>query len=67
MTREVSNDELAAALAAVEDEQGVDQRLASVTASMSAEERRQAQESVRRWIAAARRSREAERADSDDL
>lgn len=65
MPREVSNEELAAILAAAEDRDGVDRRLASATASMTAQERRQAEESIRRWMAAAKRSREAERAKSD--
>ena len=65
MPREVSNEELASALAAAQDEAGVDQRLASATASMSADERQRAEENIRRWMAAAQRSREGERAKSD--
>ena len=65
MSRDVSNEELASALAAAEDEAGVDQRLASATASMSAEERQRAEEGIRRWMAAAQRSRGGARAKSD--
>jgi hypothetical protein len=59
---EVTDDELAAALKAAEDENGVDQRLAQATAAMTPEQRRRSEESIRRWIEAARRGREAERA-----
>ena len=42
MPRDVSNEELAAALEAAPDEDGVDQRLAAQMASMSVEERQRA-------------------------
>ena len=63
----VTDEELTAALAAAEDEDGVDQRLAAMTAAMTDEEREQAQASVQRWIDAARRSRENERAAPDNV
>jgi len=63
----VTGEELAAALAAAEDEDGVDQRLAAMTAAMTDEEREQPQASVQRWIDAARRSRENERAAPDNV
>ena len=56
---EVSDDELAAALRAAEDEDGVDRRLALATAAMTPEQRRKSEESIRRWIEAARRTRVA--------
>jgi hypothetical protein len=59
---EVTDEELAAALRAAEDEDGVDQRLVRATAAMTPEQRRQSEESIRRWIQAARLNREAERA-----
>jgi hypothetical protein len=62
---EVSDDELAAALKASEDEDGVDQRLAQATAAMTPEQRRKSEDSIRRWIEAARRTREATRAEPD--
>jgi hypothetical protein len=62
---EVSDDELAAALRAAEDEDGVDRRLAQATAAMTPEQRRKSEESIRRWVEAARRSREATRAEPD--
>lgn len=53
---EISNEELAAALAANFDEDGEDRSLAEWTAQMTPEERRQADESVRRFAEAAQRS-----------
>jgi hypothetical protein len=61
--REITDEELAAALRAAEDEQGVDQRLVRATAAMTAEQRRQSEENLRRWIEAARCGREATRAE----
>ena len=63
---EVTDEELAAALKAAEDESGIDQRVARATAAMTPEQRRQSEESVRRWIEAARRVGEAERAERTD-
>jgi hypothetical protein len=63
---EVTDEELAAALRAAENENGVDQRLAQSTTAMTPEQRRQSEESIRRWIEAARRGREAERAADRD-
>lgn len=64
---EVSDDELAAALRAAEDEDGVDRRLALATAAMTPEQRRKSEESIRRWIEAARRTREATRVEPDRI
>ena len=64
---DVTDEELEAALRAAEDENGVDQRLAAATAAMTVEQRRQAEASIQRWVDAARRSREAERAGRDGL
>lgn len=64
---EVTDEELAIALKAAEDENGVDQRLAAATAAMTPEQRRQSEESIRRWIEAAHRSRESERAKRADV
>ena len=60
---EVSDAELAAALQAAEDDEGTDRRLAQATAAMTAEQRRKSEESGRRWIEAARRTREATHAE----
>jgi len=59
---DVTDEELAAALRAAVDENGVDQRLAEATAAMTPEQRQQSENSVRRWIEAARHSREQARA-----
>jgi hypothetical protein len=57
----VTDEELVAALRAVEDENGVDQRLVAAVNSMTPEERRQSEANVRRWIAATRCSQESRR------
>jgi hypothetical protein len=64
---EVTDEELAAALKAAEDENGVDQRLAAATAAMTPEQRRQCEESIQRWVQAAQRSRESEHAKRPDV
>ena len=63
----VTDEELATALAAAEDEDGVDQRLAAMTAAMTDQERAQAQTSIQRWIDAARRTRESKHAAPNDV
>lgn len=58
---EITDEELAIALRAAEDDHGVDQQLARATTAMTPEQRRQSEENLRRWIDAARRGREAGR------
>ena len=66
MTR-VPDEDLANALKAAEDENGVDQRLAEATAAMTPDARRQSEANVRRWIAAARLSYELTRVSRDKV
>ncbi len=56
---EVTDEDLAIALQAAEDDAGVDQQLARATAAMTSEQRRRSEENIQRWIEAARRSRQA--------
>jgi hypothetical protein len=65
MPREVSNEELAAAMAEAVDEDGNDTRLAESVAEMTPEERRQSEENLRRSIAQAQASLRRQRDDSD--
>jgi hypothetical protein len=66
MTR-VTDEELANALKAAEDENGVDRRLAEAIAAMTPDARRQSEANVRRWIAAARHSYELTRVSRDKV
>jgi hypothetical protein len=56
--REVTDEELAAALAAAVDADGNDVRLAEWVASWSDEQRRASEANLRRWMEAARASLE---------
>jgi hypothetical protein len=56
MDSEVTDEELAAALAAAVDAEGNDVRLAEWVASLTDEERRASEENLRAWVANARAS-----------
>ena len=56
MPQPISDEELAAALAEAIDEEGEDRRLAEWTTQMTEEERRRAEENVRRFVEEAQAS-----------